>query len=447
MHLPLEKIGPILRKKRMELGLRIHDLADEQISKSTISNAERGLPIVTEAMYLYLAEKLEIKHSLLNVLEESEQQEQTTMEQLHSLEGMISTDPIEALQKLEQIKQTYDIPKNSHLYALHTFLLGRCAFEQKKWEKSKKLLGEVVERTKQQQSLKNTNLFSACMNDLGRIAYYENQVEDALRYSIDGVSHLDKEGERAHYRFHLLLNKGIYLEKLTEPEKALEAIQELEREINQYSCICTALYTIHVDIIIQMHNMYASIYNELQLYQKGLEYAKNGIIIAQKNKLFDSLLILRSTLAIILCNLGKTQEAEKCFLEILELKRRVKDEYNFVFAYVELGQLYLKQQKWIQAEKTLKKAILISKQNNALIHVMEGLICLGDCFVEQQKYKEAIPYYQDAESYLQMSENYQKEREIVTNLGYCYFQLRDQKKLEIYQRKALHINTKIRWGD
>lgn len=56
MHLPLDKIGPILRKKRMELGLRIHDLADEQISRSTISNAERGLPIVTETMYLYLAE-------------------------------------------------------------------------------------------------------------------------------------------------------------------------------------------------------------------------------------------------------------------------------------------------------------------------------------------------------------------------------------------------------
>ncbi|MCH5586487.1 helix-turn-helix transcriptional regulator [Shimazuella sp. AN120528] len=447
MQLPLEKIGPILRKKRMELGLRINDLADEQISKSTISNAERGLPIVTEAMYLYLAEKLKIKHSLLNVLEESEQQEQAVMEQLLALEGMISTDPIEALQKLEQIKQNYSITKNTYLYALHTFLLGRCAFEQKKWQKSKTLLKEVVERTKQQRSLASTNLFSACMNDLGRIAYYENQIEDALHYSIDGLSRLDKQGERAHYRFHLLLNKGIYLEKMNEPEKALEAIQDLEKEINSYSSICDALYVIHVDIIIQMHSMYASIYNELQLYQKAFGYVKNGIIIAQKNKQFDQLLLLRTTLGIILSNLGRTNEAKKCYLEILELRKRVDHEHDFVFAYVELGQLYIKQKNWLEAEKTLKQAIAISKRNNDLMHLMECSIRLGDCFVEQQQYRQAIKYYEEAQRYLPVSENLQKEREIITNLGYCYFQLGDKVSLEIYQQKSLQINSKIRWGD
>lgn len=65
------------------------------------------------------------------------------------------------------------------------------------------------------------------MNDLGRIAYYENHVEDALCYSIDGLSHLDKERERAHYRFHLLLNKRIYLEKLNQPEKSLKKTNDL----------------------------------------------------------------------------------------------------------------------------------------------------------------------------------------------------------------------------
>jgi tetratricopeptide (TPR) repeat protein len=204
---------------------------------------------------------------------------------------------------------------------------------------------------------------------------------------------------------------------------------------------------IHVDIIIQMHNMYASIYNELQLYQKAFDYAKNGIIIAQKNKQYHLLLLLRSTLGIILSNLGRTKEAKMCYLEILELRKRVDHEHDFVFAYVELGQLYLKQKNWLQAENTLKEAISISKRNNDLIHLMECSIRLGDCFVEQQKYSKAIKYYKEAEHYLQVSENLQKEREIITNLGYCYFQLGDKVKLETYQQKSLQINSKIRWGD
>ncbi|WP_028777904.1 helix-turn-helix domain-containing protein [Shimazuella kribbensis] len=447
MNLPLEKIGPILRKRRTEMGLRIHDLADEQISKSTISNAERGLPIVTEAMYEYLLKKLELTHTMQTMLEETEQQEQEAKEALLALESMISTDPEEALQKLQHIQHTYPIPKNTPLYALHTFLLGRCAFEQKKWEKAKKLFGEVAELAQQKGNLAYTNLYSACMNELGRIAYYEDQLKDALQYTTNGINQLEQEGERAHYLFHLLLNKGIYLEKVKEPEKALEAIEELDRKINQHSTVCDALYIVHLDIIIQMHNMYASIYNELQMYQKALEYAQKGVILAQKNKYFHLLLLLRTTLGIILCNLGKTQEAEKCYLAILNFRNRINVEHDFVFVYVELGDLYLKQKNWIEAEKIFNQAIEISKRHNDLIHVIECLIRLGDCFVEQKKFDQAIQYYQDAELNIKTSGNLQKESEIVTNLGYCYLNIGEQNKLQMYQQKALEINTKIRWGD
>jgi tetratricopeptide (TPR) repeat protein len=446
MNLPLEKIGPILRKRRTEMGLRIHDLADEQISKSTISNAERGLPIVTEAMYEYLLEKLELTHSLQSMLEESEQQEKEAKEALLALESMISTDPEESLQKLQYIQHTYDIQKNTPLYALHTFLLGRCAFEQKKWEKSKTYLHEVVERTKQQSSLTSTNLFSACMNDLGRIAFYENQVEDALRYTTDGLAYLDNNGERTHYQFHLLLNKGIYLEKMREPERALEAIQELDREILKLSSIYEVLYIVHVDVIVQMHNMYASLYMELQMYQKALEYAKKAVQISRKNKYFRNLMNSQTYLGIIYANSGETQKAEKCFLDTLELEKRVEFDDHLPFAYVELGELYIKQKNWEKAETILKQALHISLRNEDFIHLIECTIKLGDCFVEQKKYEQAIPYYLKAEELILESGDLESENAVVINLGYCYKQLGDQSELEKYQRRALQVNTKIRWG-
>jgi tetratricopeptide (TPR) repeat protein len=445
MNLPYEKIGPVLRKKRVEMGLRIHDLADEQISKSTISNAERGLPIVTEAMYRYLIEKLELTHSLQGMLDKNELQTQETQEQLAALESMISTDATEALEKLDQIKQKYPIPKNTKTYALYTFLLGRCAFEQKKWNKSKTFLLEIAELCQRNGSLIQTNLYAACMNDLSRIAFYENQVDNALRYTSYGLTSLDREGERAHYRFHLLLNKGIYLEEKKEPEKALEAIKELDREITNIHDIYNVLYDVHLDIIIQMHNMYTSIYTELQMYQKAFEYAKKATLMSQKNKQFRNLMTAQTYLGIIYSKLGKDREAEACFLTTLDLEKRVELDDRLPFPHVELGELYIQQKNWRKAEETLKRALHISQQNDVYIHFIESAIKIGDCFVEQQEYETAIHYYLQAEKVILRSGDLHKENIVITNLGYCYQQLGDLVELAKYQQRLLQVNARIRW--
>ncbi len=447
MKLPLEKIGPILRKKRIELGLRIMDLEDEQISKSTISNCERGLPNVTEAMYIYLAEKLEMKHSLLGILGEMEQQEQEAKEQLLELESMISVDPDGSLKKLSEINKTYPISKRTQLYALYTYLLGKCYIEQKKWDKAKRMLMEVVEIAKQKAELTETNLYSACLSNLGRVAFFENQLENALCYTLEGLSVLVLDGERSYFRFHLLLNKGIYLEKMKNPEKAFEAMEELNRELKAITDPDLMLETVNLDVIIQMYNMYGLIYNQLQMHQKALEYTKKGIKIAQRNNYFERLLNLHTTLAIIYSNLGESQLAEKCFLVVLDLHERTKREHSLVFAYVELGQLYIKRKNWTKAEETLEQAIEISERNNDMIHLIECLTALGDCFVQQKRFEQALIPYERAEVLVGLNRNAKKESEIVINLGYCYERLNNQTELEKYQRKAFLMTTKMKWGD
>lgn len=44
--LEIHEIGEVIRKVRKDRGLRLEDLADENISPATISNIERGVPHV-----------------------------------------------------------------------------------------------------------------------------------------------------------------------------------------------------------------------------------------------------------------------------------------------------------------------------------------------------------------------------------------------------------------
>jgi cytoskeletal protein RodZ len=43
----IQELGEIIRKIRKQRGLRLEDLADDNISVATISNVERGVPHVS----------------------------------------------------------------------------------------------------------------------------------------------------------------------------------------------------------------------------------------------------------------------------------------------------------------------------------------------------------------------------------------------------------------
>lgn len=58
--LDIHEIGGIIRKVRKERGLRLEDLADDNISPATISNVERGVSHVKMEKVYYILEKLGI---------------------------------------------------------------------------------------------------------------------------------------------------------------------------------------------------------------------------------------------------------------------------------------------------------------------------------------------------------------------------------------------------
>ncbi|MXQ53357.1 helix-turn-helix domain-containing protein [Shimazuella alba] len=447
MTFPFEKIGPILRNKRQSMGQRIEDMVDENISRSTISNAERGLPNVTESMYIYYAKKLGMGNSLFGIIAEKEQLELEANEEMKEIENVIAVEPDESLQKLEKIREKYQITKKDRLYPFYSYLLGRCAYENKKWKKAKAYFHEALTLFNQNKESNITNLHAACFNELGRVAFFENQLEDALQYTLDGLKVFHLDGERPRFQFHFLLNKSIYLKRLQQPEKALEAIESLHSAIENLPSTKVVLSIVHLDTIVQMYNMYAVILTELQLYEKALDYAHQGLEIVQNNNLTDQILTLHTTLGSVYFKLGNLPKAEKCFKLALNLRKSIKNEYPLVTAYIQLGRLYIQQKNWKRAEQALKEAISISERNHNIIDLIDCFISLGDCWLQQEKFDKAITPYKNAENLIKTSKNNEKRCEIAINLGLCYQKLGNQSLFERYRNKVFQVKTEMKWGN
>jgi transcriptional regulator with XRE-family HTH domain len=85
-----KELGAALRAYRKKQGLSIENLADENISATTISNIERGLPSVGADKTDYLMKKLGISlEKLLQAAEEHQKRREAIRIRLLSIEMML----------------------------------------------------------------------------------------------------------------------------------------------------------------------------------------------------------------------------------------------------------------------------------------------------------------------------------------------------------------------
>ncbi|WP_187118683.1 helix-turn-helix domain-containing protein [Risungbinella massiliensis] len=101
-----KKLGDLLKQKRKQANLRQEDLADSEISVSTISNIERGLSNVKLDKIEYLCEKLSVSvEDHLNIFIQDEKAKLEDLERkLFFIETRIDTKKFEfALSDLKSL--------------------------------------------------------------------------------------------------------------------------------------------------------------------------------------------------------------------------------------------------------------------------------------------------------------------------------------------------------
>jgi len=123
--------------------------------------------------------------------------------------------------------------------------------------------------------------------------------------------------------------------------------------------------------------------------------------------------------------LGKLEQAEKCFRETIELKQ------DYAKAYHNLGSNLLKQGKFDETERYLMKGLELEPNADAYNNI-------GIMFAKNENYEKAVDYFKKA---LELNDGFAAAYK---NLGITYDKLKQYKDAENALRKAISLNPKYK---
>ncbi|MFD1396523.1 tetratricopeptide repeat protein [Kroppenstedtia eburnea] len=411
--LEVHDLGEIIRKVRKERGLRLEDLADENISPATISNVERGVPHVGHEKALYLINKLGIELSQVPELLHGQQLElkqlQKTLFQMECL--CDSGDPRQALKKLDKLEL-----ENSHPYAAYYYYIkGKSHSRLKNWARAERALFNAVRLGSQT----DTNIEASAFAELSLVSYYQNDLETALKYANSGIDAFTDNGSRSHTIHVLKRNKAIYLERLGRLGEALGVVHEVWDSLEKMEQVETKL---------TFYWLRAELSRRTGVYNEAIKYAEEGLELARFNYQHLSMFDLWIVLAGVYMELKEWEQAESCFEMALSLKEKVigGEKDRFITAYARLGLLYMIQNRKDQAYTMLQEAIQLGKKYNDAPHLTHALLMMGDFYRKQNQTDQAILYYRQGLELAQKHQLKKREYEAHLHLAQCFENVDEQ---------------------
>lgn len=397
-HLDVNGIGGIIRKMRKEKGLRLEDLADENISPATISNLERGVPHVRKDKLSYLMEKMGISmHELPVLILEEQKQLRDIRFQLSAIESMKRLDQLDqALEELGKMNISDDHPCAPTVY----WLKGVCFLFKKKYKKAERDLFNAIRLSSQNHVAQTDNIEAYSFSDLSLCCYHQNDIQTALQYTESGLAAFNQEGNNQIVKYLLLRNKAIYLERLGRVVEALKVVQEVWNELDQIK---------QIETLLSFYSLRAELLRKSGSFDEAIYYVQEGIELSSLNYHYKSALDLWVILGSIYTAQNDWIKAEMCFKISMGIPKE-KVKYNQIIrAHIQLGTLYIRQEKWIKAKEILSKAIQESEKLNSTAYLTEAVHVMGLCYYFQNLKEEARPHFQKA---IHLSKKYQlKEKE------------------------------------
>ncbi len=321
-----------------------------------------------------------------------------------------------------------NLPADHPYTAVTSYLRGRYHYKTQNWTRSHQYFVQSIQLIEQYPEILATNIKAASFYELARIAYRQNQLEQALQCVNNGLEVFEPDGERKTFKYHLSLSKAIYLEKLDHNSKAMKILESHLAEIDTI-------------ILLNMYDLQAKLFNKDQLYEKAIQYASNGIEIARQEKSYDRCFELWTTLGTSYNQLGQFSLAMKCFQTAASLEEKIQRKYLSAANHYQLGLLYLEEENLRLAAEELEKAMLISKRENDLQKHCESQLSYARCKLKQNLQEEAI---QQLEQALQLAEKHTfrtLQRDIALELTKYYEHKNTQKHYQymtvFYQNSLL----------
>jgi tetratricopeptide (TPR) repeat protein len=413
----------------MELGLKQKDLEDNIISSSTISNVELGRGHISERKLAHLCEKLGWKLEDIPKHLEAERQKETDTASFFRLElKAIENDidfvsPSAALLRLRQVK----IPPDHPFQPLTVFLKGRCAYKSGNLDKATSYYREGIRLADLFPEARTMNVPAVCFHGLGQVFFRQNDPNRALEAVKQGLAVFDPDGERQYLRYHLLISKVIYLEKL---ERLSEAIMTLEEGLWPY------LSEIETEVQLNMYELHASLLTKMGMPEKAIPFAEKGLELARRSRNMDRCFELWTTLGSSYKQLRQFDFAERCFETALRFENRVGLRGLIATNYTELGILHWMKGEPETAEAYLQKAVKVSQKAKDRFRQYEALLALGKIFLQQKKEKEAISHLEMACQVAKENGFLRQERDAYIYLSQCY----ENRDVVLYHKYSARVH-------
>ncbi|SFI98287.1 helix-turn-helix domain-containing protein [Thermoflavimicrobium dichotomicum] len=378
------ELGELIKRVRKGKGFRQEDLADDLISTATISNIERGAYTVSKSKLEHICSKLGLDLDHLSLPKQEELSEEEIRFELVMIEHDIDACNFEhAWKGLQRLSLENDHPLLAWLY----YLRGKYYLRKKVWNQASVYFSKGIQVVGNHPEMISSNIQAACYNELSRIAYYQNDLEQAIQYVKEGLSVFVPNREREYYQYHLMVNKVIYLKNQNRVEEALRTLNAMWKEMEKIKS---------TEVLLNMYELQAELLNKTERYEEATTYALAGMELARIEGNHERLFDLWTVLGSSYIYLEQWKKAEQCLRSALRLKDRIKKEYLLISTYTQLGKLYSITGKMKWAISTLEEAVRLGKQTNDVFRLCEALEALGDSYLRQNQYKKARRSYESA---------------------------------------------------
>ncbi|MCS1350419.1 helix-turn-helix domain-containing protein [Mechercharimyces sp. CAU 1602] len=377
------EIGEILRRIRKGKGLRLEDVADDNISPATVSNIERGVPHVLPGKVKYLMGRLETNEVEVKSLRVGVNEELASLKlKMIAIESSVEIGKVDdSLQKI----QNFDTLSSEHPIAPYVYYLrGRCYRLNGQWDKAKRELLNAVRLSKNDPL---ENIEACAYNLLSALSFYQNNLEEAIFYTERGLSVFQQEGERDYILDMLLVNKLAYLEKLNRLGEAFALLNEVwaRKETIKRPELLLHLYHLKVNLLRKTDH-----YNEA--IEVGLEGVKRAQLVKEYNRHVD----LWDALGSVYLRTEDLENAEICFESAMSFSEAAQGHYYFVSTLTKYGILYMRKGMWRASEEKLQEAIALGKELHADIYLIDAYVVMGDLKNAQAQYEDALVHYRHA---------------------------------------------------
>ncbi|AEA42908.1 tetratricopeptide repeat protein [Fluviicola taffensis] len=149
-------------------------------------------------------------------------------------------------------------------------------------------------------------------------------------------------------------------------------------------------------------------------------YLQKGLLLAQKKRYANGIMDAKNTLGIYYRLNSRYPEAIKTYEELIQLRKKHKQEEKLIGAYSNLGSVYFEKGSYALALKNYEKSINLAKKLNDFDNQLILYTNIGTAYKSIGLYDQAVQAFQEGLTLNKQIKNEEQDAQLYVNLGTVY---------------------------